>query len=185
MSSGALPPSVSLSMSAAPSAFGSNRPPRSCGSTETNSEHRGGGVGLAHRNHHRCCDWLSSSSRCWLVTAFKRLPRPAYGRWLVRHGTLDLGRIFVLSQTLVSDLTKQVVVYPCQIFDPVFASSCGAGTAATRSNRDPADLAGRSGYATSVVDWRARPVCSRCEPLGRYGAYRGKGTQRSGLTPQI
>jgi hypothetical protein len=185
MSSGALLPSVSLSMSAAPSAFGSNRPPRSCGSTETNSEHRGGGVGLAHRNHHRCCDWLSSSSRCWLVTAFKRLPRPAYGRWLVRHGTLDLGRIFVLSHTLVSDLTKQVVVCPCQIFDPVFASSCGAGTAATRSNPIP-----RTSLDDTVTR-RALSIGARGLPVPAaiatrsYGAHRGKGTQRSGLTPQI
>ena len=36
---------------------------------------------------------------------------------MVGHGTLDLGRIFVFSQTFLSDLTKQVVVCPCQIFD--------------------------------------------------------------------
>ena len=35
----------------------------------------------------------------------------------VRHGTLDVGRILVLSLTLVNDLTKQVVVCPCQVFD--------------------------------------------------------------------
>jgi hypothetical protein len=36
---------------------------------------------------------------------------------LVGHRTLDFGRIFVLPQTLVNDLTKQVVVRPRQIFD--------------------------------------------------------------------
>ena len=56
---------------------------------------------------------------------------------MVRHGTLDVGRIFVLPQTLVNDLTKQVILCPGQVFDPVFASSCGAGTAATRSNPIP------------------------------------------------
>src|ERR1700730_13412106 len=58
MSSGALPPSVSLSMSAVPSVFGSNRPPPSCGCTETNSEHRGGSGNLAGRNHRYCCERL-------------------------------------------------------------------------------------------------------------------------------
>ena len=41
----------------------------------------------------------------------------ARGRWLVRQGTLDVGRILVLSQTLVNHLTKQVVICPAQIFD--------------------------------------------------------------------
>src|SRR5712671_6217823 len=41
----------------------------------------------------------------------------ARGRWLVRYGTLDVGRILVLPQTLVNDLTKQVVFCPCQVFD--------------------------------------------------------------------
>jgi hypothetical protein len=36
--------------------------------------------------------------------------------WLI-HGTLDVGRILVLSQTLVNDLTKQVVICPRQVFD--------------------------------------------------------------------
>jgi hypothetical protein len=36
---------------------------------------------------------------------------------LVRDGTPDVGRILVLSQTFVNDLTKQVVARPCQIFD--------------------------------------------------------------------
>jgi hypothetical protein len=36
---------------------------------------------------------------------------------LVRHGTTNVGRIVVLSQALVNDLTKQVVIRPCQIFD--------------------------------------------------------------------
>ena len=36
---------------------------------------------------------------------------------MVRDGTLDVGRILVLSQTLVNDLTKQVVICPAQIFD--------------------------------------------------------------------
>jgi hypothetical protein len=35
----------------------------------------------------------------------------------VGHRTLDFGRILVLPQTLVNDLTKQVVVRPRQIFD--------------------------------------------------------------------
>jgi len=36
---------------------------------------------------------------------------------LVRHETTDIGRILVLSQTFISDLTKQVIVCPSQIFD--------------------------------------------------------------------
>jgi hypothetical protein len=36
---------------------------------------------------------------------------------LVRNGTLDVGRFLVLSQTLVNDLTKQVFLCPCQVFD--------------------------------------------------------------------
>jgi hypothetical protein len=36
---------------------------------------------------------------------------------LVRHGTLDVGRILVLSQTLVDYLPKQVIVDPSQVFD--------------------------------------------------------------------
>jgi hypothetical protein len=36
---------------------------------------------------------------------------------MVGHRTLDVGRILVLSQTLINDLTKQVVVGPCQVFD--------------------------------------------------------------------
>jgi len=36
---------------------------------------------------------------------------------LIRRRTTDLGRILVLSQTLVNDLTKQVILCPSQIFD--------------------------------------------------------------------
>jgi hypothetical protein len=36
---------------------------------------------------------------------------------LVRRGTLDAGWILVLSQTLVNDLTKQVIAGPRQVFD--------------------------------------------------------------------
>jgi hypothetical protein len=48
----------------------------------------------------------------------ERLPRLAVSRrCLVRHGTADIARSLVLSHTLVSDLTQQVVVSPCQVFD--------------------------------------------------------------------
>jgi hypothetical protein len=36
---------------------------------------------------------------------------------LVRQGTLDVSRILVLSQTLINDLTKQVILCPSQVFD--------------------------------------------------------------------
>jgi hypothetical protein len=43
--------------------------------------------------------------------------RTLFRRRLVRQGTADLGRILVFSQTLVDDLTKQVIVGPSQVFD--------------------------------------------------------------------
>ena len=39
------------------------------------------------------------------------------GRPRIGHGTTHLGRIFVLSQTLICHSAKEIVVGPYQIFD--------------------------------------------------------------------
>jgi hypothetical protein len=63
-SSAALPPSASMLTRVAVSAFGWNRPPRSCGSMGSNSGHRGVSAGLDHRNRHPCSEWQ------WRLSSF-------------------------------------------------------------------------------------------------------------------
>lgn len=43
---------------------------------------------------------------------FKLAPRTA----VIRHGSTDLGRIFLLTQTLINYLAKEVIVRPVRIF---------------------------------------------------------------------
>jgi hypothetical protein len=62
MSSVELPLSALTSTSAAASAFGLNRPQRSCGSTASNFGHSGVGGGLDRRNRHRCFEWIRFAS---------------------------------------------------------------------------------------------------------------------------